>query len=162
MAKVVELLNGNRDILTDDGDVEPIANNTDAMGNIVDVPKETETIAEPPLSERDLRIHELEAERDSYEEWLGKEADKLGWSLDATRAKYGGFPGAKELEKLVQERDQERTRIGAAGILAVLRQRKQQAINQIDDPAARAAAQRNFDIQRSVKEYKKQRPAWNR
>lgn len=146
MAKVVELLNGKRDILTDDGDVAPIADYTDAMGNIVDVPEETETIAEPPLSERDLRIHELEAERDSYEEWLGKEADKLGWSLDATRAKYGGFTGAKELEKLVQERDQEMTRIGAAGILAVLRQRKQQAIYQIDDPAARAAAQRDFDI----------------
>lgn len=162
MAKVVELLNGNRDILTDDGDVEPIANNTDAMGNIVDVPKETETIAEPPLSERDLRIHELEAERDSYEEWLGKEADKLGWSLDATGAKYGGFPGAKELEKLVQERDLERTRIGAAGVLAELRQRKQQKINQIDDPAARDAAQRDFDIRRAVEEYKKQRPAWNR
>ena len=162
MAKVVELLNGNRDILTDDGDVEPIANNTDAMGNIVDVPEETETIAELPLSERDLRIHELEAKRDSYEEWLGKEADKLGWSLDATRAKYGGFPGAKELEKLVQERDRERTRIGAAGILAVLRQRKQQAIDQIDDPAARDAEQREFDIRRRVEEYKKQRPAWNR
>ncbi len=146
MAKVVELINGN----------------TDAMGNIVDVPEETETIAEPALSERDLRIHELEAERDSYEEWLDKEADKLGWSLDATRAKYGGFPGAKELEKLVQERDRERTRIGAAGVLAVLRQRKQQAINQIVDPAARDAAQRDFDIRRAVEEYKKQRPAWNR
>ena len=62
----------------------------------------------------------------------------------------------------MQERDRERTRIGAAGILAVLRQRKQQAINQIDDPAARAAEQRELDIQRRVKEYKKQRPAWNR
>lgn len=162
MAKVVELLNGKRDILTDDGDVVPIANNTDAMGNIVDVPEEAETIAEPPLSERDLRIHELEAERDSYEEWLVKEADKLGWSLDATRAKYGGFTGAKELEKLVQERDLEMTGIGAAGILAVLRQRKQQKIKQIDDPAALAAEQREFDIQRRVKEYKKQLPAWNR
>ena len=49
MAKVVELINGN----------------TDAMGNIVDVPEETETIAEPALSERDLRIHELEAKRGS-------------------------------------------------------------------------------------------------
>ena len=146
MAKVVELINGN----------------TDAMGNIVDVPEETETIAEPALSERDLRIHELEAERDSYEEWLDKEADKLGWSLDATRAKYGGFTGAKELERLEQERDQEMTGIGAAGILAVLRQRKQQKINQIDDPAARDAAQRDFDIRRAVEEYKKQRPAWNR
>ena len=146
MAKVVELINGN----------------TDAMGNIVDVPEETETIAEPALSERDLRIHELEAERDSYEEWLDKEADKLGWSLDATRAKYGGFTGAKELERLEQERDQEMTGIGAAGILAVLRQRKQQAINQIDDPAERDATQRYFDIQRSVEKYKKQRPAWNR
>ncbi|HPQ82323.1 MAG TPA: hypothetical protein PL191_01105 [Candidatus Saccharimonas sp.] len=146
MAKVVELINGN----------------TDAMGNIVDVPEETETIAEPALSERDLRIHELEAERDSYEEWLDKEADKLGWSLDATRAKYGGFTGAKELERLEQERDQEMTGIGAAGILAVLRQRKQQAINQIVDPAARDAAQRDFDIRRAVEEYKKQRPAWNR
>lgn len=146
MAKVVELINGN----------------TDAMGSIVDVPEEAETIVEPALSERDLRIHELEAERDSYEEWLGKEADKLGWSLDATRAKYGGFTGAKELEKLVQERDLERTRIGAAGILAVLRQRKQQAIDQIDDPAARDAEQREFDIRRRVEEYKKQRPAWNR
>ncbi len=146
MAKVVELINGN----------------TDAMGNIVDVPEEAETIAEPPLSERDLRIHELEAERDSYEEWLVKEADKLGWSLDATRAKYGGFTGAKELERLEQERDLERTRIGAAGILAVLRQRKQQAINQIDDPAARAAEQREFDMRGAVEEYKKQRPAWNR
>ncbi|MCA0228504.1 hypothetical protein LCH21_03560 [Patescibacteria group bacterium] len=155
MAKVVELLNGKRDILTDDGDVVPSADYTDAMGNIVDVPEETETIAEPPLSERDLRIHELEAERDSYEEWLGKEADKLGWSLDVVRAKYGGFTGAKELEKLVQERDQEMTGIGAAGILAVLRQRKQQAINQIDDPAARAAEQREFDIQRRVEKYKK-------
>ncbi|MCA9336564.1 MAG: hypothetical protein KDA17_03685 [Candidatus Saccharibacteria bacterium] len=146
MAKVVELINGN----------------TDAMGNIVDVPEETETIAEPALSERDLRIHELEAERDSYEEWLDKEADKLGWSLVATRAKYGGFTGAKELERLEQERDQEMTGIGAAGILAVLRQRKQQKINQIVDPAARDAAQRDFDIRRAVEEYKKQRPAWNR
>ena len=146
MAKVVELINGN----------------TDAMGNIVDVPEETETIAEPALSERDLRIHELEAERDSYEEWLDKEADKLGWSLDVVRAKYGGFTGAKELERLEQERDQEMTGIGAAGILAVLRQRKQQKINQIVDPAARDAAQRDFDIRRAVEEYKKQRPAWNR
>ena len=162
MAKVVELLNGNSDILTDDGDVAASADYTDAMGNIVDVPEETETIAEPALSERDLRIHELEAERDSYEEWLGKEADKLGWSLDVVRAKYGGFPGAKELEKLVQERDREMTGIGAAGILAVLRQREQQAIDQIDDPAARAAAQGDFDRRRRVEKYKKQRPAWNR
>ena len=146
MAKVVELINGN----------------TDAMGNIVDVPEDTETIAEPPLSERDLRIHELEAKRDSYEEWLDKEADKLGWSLDVVRAKYGGFTGAKELERLVQERDREMTGIGAAGILAVLRQRKQQKIDQIDDPAERDAAQRDFDIRRRVEEYKKQRPAWNR
>ena len=162
MAKAVEILLNNSGILTDDVDGAPSADYTDAMGNIVDVPEDTETIAEPPLSERDLRIHELEAKRDSYEEWLDKEADKLGWSLDVVRAKYGGFTGAKELERLVQERDREMTGIGAAGVLAVLRQRKQQKIDQIDDPAERDAAQRDFDIRRRVEEYKKQRPAWNR
>ena len=153
MQTVVEILgreSGTRDFVTDGGDVRSEADFCDPDGEIIDIPDKVEPIV--LLSERDRRIHELEAARDAYEEWLENKADKLGWSIDSVRSQEGEFPGAKELAGLIDARDREATRAGVAGVLAELDARKQAKINAIVDPVARRHAQLAFDSEKGLRE----------
>lgn len=164
MRKVSELLPREQkprtiDVVVD-GDVRVVDDFRDADGEIIDIPYYE---PEPPApSARDLRIAELERQRDAYDEFLDKEVDKLGWSLSRVIEKHGKFPGAAELQKLTAERDREIIQIGAAAAQAVLRFKKQLAIDKIADPVERAAAQKAFDLKEQVKAEKKNRPHWDR
>ena len=163
MTQVVEFLaregSNTADVVTSDGDVKPIDDFLDADGDIIDVSTRDEEPVLPELSAKDRRIAELEAARDEYEEWLAKEADKLGWSTDSVRAKHGIFPGEQELVGLIVERDRKNAQVSAAGIVALLRQQRQARINRITDPSERAAAQRELNASTRRADANKQQSA---
>lgn len=160
VSEILKLEEGRSDVVTSDGDVHNDADFRDADDGIINIPDYAP--AAPAPSERDLRIAELTRQQDMYGDYLDKQSDKLGWSLDATRAEYGDFPGAKELSELLNERDLEKVRLGAAGMIARLRYIRQLQIYKISDPTERVKAQREFDVKCRLADEKNNRPAWDR